>query len=365
MGAEPPLEALPRLSALAGGPLWVKRDDLLPLAMGGNKIRQLQPIFGRAQAAGSDTILITGAVQSNYCRLAAAAAAKLGMAAEVQGEERVPGVDATYRGSGNVLVQQLLGVRGHAYPEGEDEAGADAALAARAAALRAEGRRPYVIPLGPGHPPLGALGYVEAALALADEIAAAGIGEAHLAVASGSGMTHAGLLFGLRAIGASNPVTGVCVRRPAAAQATRIAAHSDGIAELLGIANPVAPADIRLTDRFLAPGYGRLNLPAARALLAAARCEVLLLDPVYTAKAMAGALNLAGTLGGRPVVFIHTGGTPALFAYAPELTRLARSVVGGCATAIHPQRSTDDNGAATAADPPWVTRGAGPTEGGA
>ncbi len=322
-GGPTPLEPLPRLGAEAGGPLWVKRDDLLPLAMGGNKVRQLEFHLGAALEAGADTVLITGAVQSNYCRLAAAAAAKLGLAAHIQGEERVPGVDATYRASGNVLLERLLGAALSGYPEGEDEAGADGELARIAARLRGAGRRPHVIPLGPGHPPLGALGYVLAAAELAGQVSAAAIPAPHIAVASGSGATHAGLLFGLRALGLDWPVTGVCVRRAARAQAERIAAQAAGIAALLALPDPVAPADIRLTDRFLAPGYGRTNLPAARAMLAAARAEALLLDPVYTAKAMAGALNLAGTLGGRPVVFVHTGGTPALFAYASEISRLA------------------------------------------
>ncbi|WP_285670428.1 D-cysteine desulfhydrase family protein [Paralimibaculum aggregatum] len=325
-GPPSPLEPLPRLSAAAGGRLWAKRDDLLPIAMGGNKVRQLEFYFGAALAEGADTVLITGAVQSNYCRLTAAIAAKLGLGCHIQAEERVPDADATYRGSGNMLLQRLLGATVHSYPEGEDEAGADAALNAIAEGLRAEGRRPYVIPLGPGHAPLGALGYVRAARELAAQIDAAGIAAPHVAVASGSGATHAGLLTGLRALGRAIPVTGVCVRRPAVAQAPRLAARCAEIAALLEIDNPVAEGDIRLTDRFLAPGYGRLNLPTERAIALAARQEGMLTDPVYTAKTLAGAINLAGTSSPETtVIFLHTGGTPGLFAYAPEIARIAET----------------------------------------
>ncbi len=320
--AATPLEPLPRLSDETGGPVWVKRDDALPIAFGGNKVRQLDFYIGAALAEGADTVLITGAVQSNFCRLTAAIAARLGLACHIQAEERVPDPNTAYRRSGNVLVERLTGAVLHPYPTGEDEAGADAALMALAERLRGEGRVPYVIPLGPGHPPLGSLGYVLAAEELLRQMREAGLERAEIVVASGSGATHAGLLFGLRALGSGIPVTGVCVRRAVEPQRARIAGRAEGLAALLGVANPVAAKDIRLTDRVLAPGYGRLNLPAERALLAAARREGLMLDPVYTAKAMAGALTVAGTGGGRPVVFVHTGGTPALFAYEPALSAL-------------------------------------------
>ncbi len=143
-----PLERLDRLSGHFDIDLWIKRDDLTGLGGGGNKIRQLEYYFGAALAQSADTILITGAVQSNYVRAAAAVAAKLGLKAILQLEDRVPDMDATYATSGNVFLSQLLGAEHMYYPEGEDEAGADLALRARAESLRAEGRTPYVIPLG-------------------------------------------------------------------------------------------------------------------------------------------------------------------------------------------------------------------------
>jgi len=192
-----PIEHQPRLSAALGIDLLVKRDDLTGLAFGGNKVRQLEFYFGRARAADADTVLITGAVQSNYVRVAAACAARLGMACHVQLEERVPDVDAVYRTSGNVLLDQLLGATLHAYPVGEDEEGADRRLRQIADGLERQGRRPYVIPLGAGNPPTGALGYIRCA----EEILGQTGDFDHVVVASGSGHTHAGLLFGLRAFG--------------------------------------------------------------------------------------------------------------------------------------------------------------------
>ncbi len=325
MGRAPtPLERLDRLGQSVGGAtLWAKRDDLNDLAFGGNKVRQLAYYFGAARADGADTVLITGAVQSNYCRLTAAFAARLGMECHIQQEERVAHADPAYRRSGNVLIERLLGAHLHSYPTGEDEAGADANLEAIAERLRREGRRPYVIHLAPGHPPLGALGYIHAAAEVLEQAAAAGIELSHAVVPSGSGATHSGFLFGLRALGSDLPVTGICVRRAADQQKPRIEARCDEIAALLGVANPVRPEDVVVDDRVLAPGYGRLNPETERAIQLTARTEAILLDPVYSGKTMAGALALAEALGpGRDVLFVHTGGTPALFAYAEPLEQM-------------------------------------------
>lgn len=313
-----PIEPAPRLGTAIGCELLVKRDDLTGLAFGGNKVRQLEFYFGAAQAEGADTVLITGAVQSNYVRVAAAAAAKLGMAAHVQLEERVPDVDETHRRSGNVLLDDLLGAVRHSFPVGEDEAGADAAVRAIADRLRGEGRRPYVIPLGPGHPPLGALGYVLAAREILDQVPHVDA----IVVASGSGMTHGGLLFGLRALGDRTPVHGICVRRPASAQAPRIAARGTEIADMLEMAPCVGNDDVRVDDAALGAGYGRLDAPVFDAVSLAARTEGLFVDPVYTGKTLAGLIGLVrdGTIAqGARVLFIHTGGTPALFAYETQL----------------------------------------------
>ena len=317
-----PLEAMPNLSAhVAGSELFVKRDDCTGLAMGGNKVRQLEFYLGQARAEQADTVLITGAVQSNFVRLAAAAACKMGMACHIQLEERVPETDAVYRNSGNVLLDRILGATVHHYPEGEDESGADRRIQEIAADLKRQGRRPYVIPLAPGHPPLGALGYVLSAQELLTQINHQRVDFDHVVVASGSGYTHAGLLFGLKALDHPASVTGVCVRRDAAAQRARIGHHCEGIAELLGLASPVGDLDITLDDDFLSPGYGRTNQATLEAMELAARLEGLIVDPTYTAKAMAGLIHHAHRQkAGSRTLFIHTGGQPGVFGSEPKLT---------------------------------------------
>jgi D-cysteine desulfhydrase/L-cysteate sulfo-lyase len=322
---ETPLQAMPNLArACGGGTLLVKRDDCMDLAFGGNKVRQLEFYFGEAQAQQADTVLITGAVQSNFVRLAAAAARKAGMDCHIQLEERVAKSDASYRNSGNVLLDRLLGATLHAYPDGEDEAGADRRLGEIAEDLRQAGKRPYIIPLAPGHTPLGALGYVVAAGELLQQISGAGLEIDEIVVASGSGNTHAGLLFGLRALESGIPVTGICVRRDAAAQQPRIAARCREIAEFLNVESKVGDADITVIDTFLPPGYGYAGEETLRTILLAARTEALILDTTYTGKAMVGFIHQAKAANGAGArIFIHTGGTPAIFAYENELTEAA------------------------------------------
>lgn len=316
-----PLDPAPRLSAAVGGAeIVIKRDDAQDLAFGGNKVRQLEYYFGAAQSAGADTVLITGAVQSNFCRLAAAFAAKLGLACHIQQEERVAKSDPFYRRSGNALVQRLLGATLHSYPSGEDEAGADANLEAIAEDIRRGGGRPYVIHLAPGHPPLGALGYIHCAAEIIDELGAENRSVDEIVVPSGSGATHAGLLFGLRALGDLTPVTGICVRRAESLQKPRIERRCQEIAALLDLACPVRAEDVVLDDRFLTPGYGLPNRPTEHAIALAARTEALILDPVYSGKCMAGAINRAERIGaGKRVLFVHTGGSAGVFAYVDVL----------------------------------------------
>lgn len=322
MSTETPLEAMPNMAARLGSAhLYVKRDDLTGLAFGGNKVRQLEFYIGEAVAEEADTILITGAVQSNFVRLAAASARVKGMACHIQLEERVPKNDPTYRNSGNVLIDKILGATLHTYPHGEDEAGADANLAEIAHGLEAEGRRPYIIHLSPGHAPLGALGYVDAARELFAQCKASGIELDEVVVASGSGHTHGGLLFGLRALGHGARVTGICVRRDADKQLQRITRRCQEIADLLEMENPVVPQDdIILDDSYLAPGYGQLNDDVVAAMRLAAETEGLITDPVYTAKTMCGFIERARSASdGQSIIFVHTGGTPALFGYEREL----------------------------------------------
>lgn len=321
-----PLEAMPNLANHCGGPpLLVKRDDCTGLAFGGNKVRQLEFYFGEALASEADTVLITGAVQSNYVRTAAAAANKLGMSCHIQQEERVARDDHHYHHSGNVFLDKMLGATLYSYPDGEDEEGADRQLGVIADELRAKGSRPYIIPLAFGHPPLGALGYIVAAIELLEQIKANDVSVDHVCVASGSGVTHAGLLFGLRAMGSPLPVTGACVRRNATDQFLRIKKTAEQIAKILKTDNCVNDSDIVLSDQFLAPGYGEAGPETLEAIVLSARYEGLLIDPVYTAKAMATTIEMARVGAARGgIVFVHTGGIPAIWGYQKTLENAVR-----------------------------------------
>ena len=318
--APTPLEAMPNLSAHLDGPnLFVKRDDCTGLAMGGNKARQLEYYIGEAVDQGADTVLITGAVQSNFVRQAAAAARKCGMDCHIQLEDRVPHNDSTYMGSGNVLLDHLLGATIHTFPEGEDEAAADANLEAIADGLRAEGKAPYVIHLGIDHPPLGGLGYVDAGREIVTQAQSMNLNLDAIVVATGSGLTHAGLLTGVRAAGSNVPVYGICVRRDEVQQRARIERRLAEIVELAGLPTSTATKDdVNVEDTWLGPGYGRLTPEIEEALSLSAQHEALVLDPVYTGKVMSGLIGMVRRGDFKTsdnVLFVHTGGSPALFAY--------------------------------------------------
>ena len=317
-----PLDAAANLGRMLGVEIWIKRDDCMGLAFSGNKLRQLEFHLGEALARGADTVLVTGSVQSNLARLAAAAACRLGMHAHVQLEERVDDMGETYRRSGNVLLGRLFGATLHSFPVGENEEAADAALERLGAALAAEGRKPYVIHSGFDGAPLGGLGYVVAAEEVADQAATLDLGFDAVVCPSGSGLTHAGLLVGLRALGETTPVYGICVRRDAARQQVRVAKLAMAITEMIDCPAVFDAADVAVCDTVHPPGYGRLNDAVREAISMAARLEALLLDPVYTGKTMAGLIALvrAGRIAAASrVLFMHTGGLPALFAYADKL----------------------------------------------
>jgi len=317
-----PLIRLERLSDALDIDLWMKRDDLAGPSFGGNKARQLEYYFGAAQEEDADTILITGAVQSNFVRLAAATAARFGMKVVLQLEERVATSDQLYRQSGNVLLNRILGAEIMSYPEGEDEAGADAALYAKAEELRAAGRQPYVIPLGINSPPIGALGYVQGATEITEQSSQP---FDKVVVASGSAATHLGLTAGMKIFSPATEVIGACVRRSQPQQQARLAHLGQAFNALVGCPDFLAEKDFHLWDGALAPGYGRFSPPAREAMILMARLEGHVLDPVYTAKSFAAvpALVRTGRISkGSRVVFVHTGGLGAFFAYQNELAAL-------------------------------------------
>ncbi len=319
-----PLERMNNLSkafARADGEvnLWIKRDDCTGLGGGGNKARQLEFYAGAALEQSADTLLTTGAVQSNHVRMTVAAARKLGMHCEIQQESRVGNRPSEYYRSGNPFLVHMMGAIIHSYSSGEDEEGADRALYEIAENLKQQGKSPYVIPLAPSHPPIGALGYMLAAEELLEQ---AGNMKIHsIVLGSGSGTTHAGLLTGLRALGNEAKVVGICVRRSAKLQKPRVLERCKMLCKMLDLPELVNDADVLLEDAVLAPGYGALNSKVYRAIFETAATEGLLLDPTYTGKAMAGLFSMLDShqfAAGENIVFLHTGGLPGAFGY-PEL----------------------------------------------
>jgi D-cysteine desulfhydrase/L-cysteate sulfo-lyase len=311
---------MPRLSESLGGPrLWVKRDDCTGLSMGGNKVRQLEFYLGDALEQGAETIITTGAVQSNHVRVCAAACGRLGLRCEVQLEDRVRDMPPEYHLSGSPLLSRLHGAVVHHYPEGEDEHAADMALENIAARVRSEGGGAYVIHLGPGHAPLGALGYVHAAAELLDQARRARLKIDAIVLPSGSASTHIGILAGLELLGADIPVHGICIRREAGSQAKRVALRSEKLCELLDGKVTMKRSRVLLDDSYLGPGYGKTTPQMFEAVSAGAQLEGLLLDPIYSGKCFAGLMGMVRSgafAAGANVVFLHTGGVPALFGYA-------------------------------------------------
>jgi len=319
-----PLEPLPRLTAALGGPeIWIKRDDCTGLATGGNKTRKLEFLMAEAWAEGADLVLTQGATQSNHARQTAAAAARLGLDCHLLLENRTGYTHAAYRQNGNVLLDQLFGATLE-----EREAGVDmeAELRAAAEARRAEGRRVYVIP-GGGSTPTGAIGYAACALELLAQSSERGLAVDHLVTATGSAGTQAGLIAGLKALSADIPVLGIGVRAPRAAQEEKVFALAAATAEAVGAAGRVARSDVVARDEYVGPGYGLPADSTLEALELFARTDGILLDPVYSAKAAAGLIDLIRTgelRKGERVVFLHTGGSATLSGYAHVLASADR-----------------------------------------
>ncbi len=316
-----PLELLNNVSAEFDTRVWIKRDDCTGLAFGGNKSRQLEFYIGQALEQGADTLLTTGAVQSNHVRMTVAAARKMGLEVEVQLEHRVERDQPEYHQSGNPYLVKLMGAKIHYYPEGEDEAGADHALELRAAELEKEGHKAYVIPLSNAHTPYGALGYVDGAEELIGQLQTLNIEPTRFFVPSGSASTHTGFLLGARASGCAAPVQGVCVRRDADSQKQRVATKLQSVIAVLDVDIDIPETEILCDDSMLAPGYGLPNDATVDAIRYLARREGILLDPTYSGKTFAVLLALLrqGEFAADDnVVFLHTGGTASLFAY-PEL----------------------------------------------
>jgi len=313
-----PLDEAPRLAAALGlRRLLIKRDDCTGLAGGGNKTRKLEFLLGEALAQGADTLVTQGAIQSNHVRQTAAAAARFGMACEIILEARTGSNAVDYNGSGNVLLDRLLGASIRTVPGGTDM---NAELADSAEAVRARGGKPYVIP-GGGSNAVGALGYVDCALELVRQADAAGIVIDRLVTATGSAGTQAGLVAGFALAGADIPILGIGVRAPKETQEANVHKLAVETAARFGHEDRVT-RDLTVADcDYVGAGYGLIDEAVIDALKLAARTEGLLLDPVYSGKAMKGLIALAkqGVFKDETVVFLHTGGAQGLFGYHSEL----------------------------------------------
>ncbi|MBI3911762.1 MAG: D-cysteine desulfhydrase family protein [Armatimonadetes bacterium] len=308
-----PLEPAPRLGAALGLPqLWVKRDDCTGLAMGGNKARKLEYLVADAVAQGATVLITTGGVQSNHARMTAAAACRLGMRALLFLSD-----DPPPEPQGNLVLDRLFGAEVRFLPDARLSE-VDTAMAEAARDLAALGEIPYIIPVG-GSTSRGCLGYARAVRELAEQVDGAQIQPAAMVAAVGSCGTLAGLMLGGRCFLPHCQVVGISVSPPAARARTQAARIATDAASLLGVAESFGPEDCLLFDDWLGPGYGIPTPASLAAIAAAARTEGLILDPVYTGKALAGVRGLAerGVLSpDASVVFWHTGGAPALFAFA-------------------------------------------------
>ncbi|MFW9048557.1 D-cysteine desulfhydrase [Klebsiella sp. C244] len=314
IGAPTPLEYLPRLSDHLGREIFIKRDDTTPLAMGGNKLRKLEFLAADALREGADTLITAGAIQSNHVRQTAAVAAKLGLHCVALLENPIGTRAENYLSNGNRLLLDLFNTQVEMCDALTDPAAQLDELATR---IEAQGYRPYVIPVG-GSNALGALGYVESALEIAQQCEDA-VEISSVVVASGSAGTHAGLAVGLEQLMPQAELIGVTVSRAVADQLPKVVALQQAVANSLELQ---AKADIILWDDYFAPGYGTPNEEGMAAVKLLAQLEGILLDPVYTGKAMAGLID--GITQKRfkdegPILFVHTGGAPALFAYHPHL----------------------------------------------
>ncbi|MBV4487768.1 D-cysteine desulfhydrase [Pseudomonas sp. SWRI153] len=311
-----PLEKLERLSAWLGREVYIKRDDLTPLAMGGNKLRKLEYLAADALAQGADTLITAGALQSNHVRQTAALAARLGLGCVALLENSLGTDNRDYTGNGNRLLLDLFET-GVELVDNLDNA--DEQLAALATRLRSNGKKPYLVPIG-GSNALGALGYVRAGLELAEQIKQTGLDFAAVVLASGSAGTHSGLALALSEALPQLQVIGVTVSRSDEDQRPKVQGLAERTAELLGVELPTS-FNVELWDEYFGPRYGEPNAGTLAAVKLLAGQEGLLLDPVYTGKAMAGLLDGIGRqrFDEGPIIFLHTGGALALFAYRDSL----------------------------------------------
>ena len=316
-----PLDHCPRLTAAVSGgsgpQIYIKRDDLTGFALGGNKVRMLEFVLGQAVAEGADCLMTGADVQSNQCRAVAAAAAKLGLDCCLA-VRRGPKPEL----QGNYLLQHLYGaeVRMVDVP---DMLAVQRVLDEWEAELRAAGRRPYRITGQYIELALKSMvGYMTGGVELAAQFQTLPQQPSSIVMCAGSGTTQAGFAAALKALGMPQRVIGVSILQPAAQIKERIVSLSRMAAETYGLPCSLAPEEVEVIDGYIGPGYGLSSKEGVDAISLVARTEGILLDPVYTGKTAAGLFDLirkGAFPADKPVVLVHTGGTPGVFAYNEEI----------------------------------------------
>lgn len=302
-----PLHRAPRLSNSLGTEIWFKRDDLTGLGLGGNKVRALEFLLGDALAQGCDCMVTGAGPQSNWAMLAALAARRVELDpfllfyGELSPGDASPPV-------GNRMLAEMVGAQ-ISFTGDPDRTSVDVAIEETAAKLRAEGRRPYVLPRG-GATALGAVGYARVSLELSEQLLEVGLCPAQLWLATGSCATQAGLVAGRQWLGLPYQVVGVTVSRTVEECVRRVHELAIGVADLIG-APRAHPEDVRVLGGHIGPGYGLRSADGDRATELVARTESIFLDPVFVAKAMAALI--AGDHRSGPIVFLVSGGAPTLF----------------------------------------------------
>jgi D-cysteine desulfhydrase len=311
-----PLVELKRFPDILKGPrIFMKRDDLTGLGLGGNKVRKLEFLLGEALSQGCDAVITGGAVQSNHCRQTAAGAAAVGLECHL-----ALGGEEPKLADGNLLLDYLFGATVHWC--GEQRKGER--IPEIAEKLRSQGRKPYIIPYG-GSNTVGAMGFVAAVSELKAQLAVSNIKVDHVVFASSSGGTHAGITVGIDFYGLPMKAIGIGIDKGEAGEApyeTHLATLANQIAEKLGMESKYSTNSFLVRNEYLGEGYGVVGNLEREAIRLVARHEGILLDPVYTGRAMGGLIDMIRKkefASGDTILFWHTGGVPALFAYAREL----------------------------------------------
>lgn len=311
-----PIEKASRLSDWLGGPnIFIKRDDQLGLTEGGNKTRKLEFLIAEAQHKGADTIITAGGIQSNHCRLTLAACVKENLTCILILEENeVPQYDT--QTNGNFLLFQLLGKDSiKIVPNGADVYGEMEKIAAD---LRKDGRVPYVIPVG-GSNVTGITGYAACAKEITEQATEQGISFDYVVCTSGSGGMQAGLITGIQGLGSKTKVIGINVSRGKEIQEEKVFQLTVDTANHIGLGQTISRQVVTCFDDYVGPGYALPTNEMIQSVKLLARTEAILLDPVYTGKTMAGLIDLSRKgffKASDNILFIHSGGTPATYAYS-------------------------------------------------